>query len=170
MKNIAYIALGSNLGNRLENLRTALDLMGSQVNVLECSSIYETPPWGYTSQPAFLNQVIKGETDLQAYELLGFLKELETRIGRQATFLYGPRTIDLDILFYNQQVFKTDELIIPHPRIEERAFVLVPLAEIDSGLVHPINGKTTAEMLAELDSTGIIRFETNEKPTCIQDG
>jgi len=170
MKNLAYIALGSNLGNRLENIRTALDSMRSQVNVLECSSIYETPPWGYTSQPKFLNQVMKGETDLMVYELLGFLKQLETKLGRQATFLYGPRVIDLDILFYNQQVFETDELIVPHPRIEERAFVLVPLAEMDSGLVHPMNGKTVAEMLADLDSTGIIRFETKETPSCFQDG
>ena len=161
MKNIVYIALGSNLGDRLENLENALKSMHPQVVVLECSSIYKTPPWGYTSQPTFLNQVCKVETDLQPFDLLELLKNVEKQLGRRATFLYGPRTIDLDILFYNDLTLESAELTIPHPRIEERAFVLVPLADIDPELKHPKNGKTVEEMLSDLDYSGITKFDFN---------
>ena len=113
MKNVVYIALGSNFGNRSENLAAAIDSMLPHVYVKDCSPVYETPPWGFTSQPAFLNQVCKAETDFQPYELLAYLKKIEKELGRRATFLYGPRTIDLDILFYNDLVIKSVDVIIP---------------------------------------------------------
>jgi len=161
MKNVVYIALGSNLGNRSKNLAAAIDSMPPHILVKDCSPVYETPPWGYTSQPAFLNQVCKVETYLQPYELLAYLKKIEHELGRKATFLYGPRTIDLDILFYNDLVSKSVDLIIPHPRIEERAFVLVPLIDLDPDLIHPEHGRSVKELLFDLDTNHIEIFEPN---------
>jgi 2-amino-4-hydroxy-6-hydroxymethyldihydropteridine diphosphokinase len=155
MDHTIYLALGTNLGDRLSNLANAIAAMPPQISPLECSPIYETPPWGYTHQPAFLNQVIKAETDLAPQDLLQTLKNLETRLGREPTFKYGPRVIDLDILFYNQVVLETAELTIPHPRMAERAFVLVPLADLAPNLRHPSLQKTVRELLAAVDSSGV---------------
>lgn len=159
MKNEVYIALGSNLGNRIENLKSSLALMEPEISVKEISPVYETPPWGYTSQPAFLNQVIQGETYLTPAELLVFLKFIELRMGRVSTFLYGPRIIDLDILFYDDLIINTPDLKIPHPRIAERAFVLVPLFDISPEYEHPESGVTVSEMLKELEIDEINKFE-----------
>lgn len=159
MKNEVYIALGSNLGNRIENLKSSLALMEPEISVKEISPVYETPPWGYTSQPAFLNQVIQGETYLTPAELLVFLKFIERRMGRVLTFLYGPRIIDLDILFYDDLIINTPDLKIPHPRIAERAFVLVPLFDISPEYEHPESGVTVSEMLKELEIDEINKFE-----------
>ena len=135
---LAYLALGSNLGNRAENLQTAISFLGSKSKVLNCSPVYETPPWGYEEQPKFLNQVVRVETDLTPSELLDYVKEIERKIGRKETFRYGPRSIDIDILFYDDLVVNTPPLIIPHAQITERAFVLVPLADIAPDYIHPI--------------------------------
>lgn len=159
MKNEVYISLGSNLGNRIENLKSSLALMEPEISVKEISPVYETPPWGYTSQPAFLNQVIQGETYLTPAELLVFLKFIERRMGRVLTFLYGPRIIDLDILFYDDLIINTPDLKIPHPRIAERAFVLVPLFDISPEYEHPESGVTVSEMLKELEIDEINKFE-----------
>jgi 2-amino-4-hydroxy-6-hydroxymethyldihydropteridine diphosphokinase len=155
MSPTVYIALGSNLGSRQDNLRKALQELPTTIQLLAASPIYSTPPWGYTGQPEFLNQVARLETDLGPLELLRALKDLEIRLGRQPTFRYGPRLIDLDILFYDDQVVDSPALTIPHPRLAERAFVLVPLVDLAPTLRHPVLRLTTSELLARLDRSGI---------------
>ena len=150
-----YIALGTNLGDRLENLNAAIRAMAPEVSILACSPVYQTPPWGYADQPEFLNQVIQAETSLAPEDLLAFLKRLERDLGRVPTVLYGPRLIDLDILFYNDQVIDTPPLVIPHPRLAERAFVLVPLADLAPELRHPVLGKAISELLKEIDTSEV---------------
>ncbi len=154
-----YLALGTNLGNRLENLKTAIKLLPPDVRVIKASPVYETPPWGYLNQADFLNQVLEAETNLTPEELLVYLKGLEAQIGRQASFKYGPRLIDLDILFYDDLILETAALSIPHPRMHERAFVLVPLAELNPDLRHPKADRTIQELLGNTDQDGINLFQ-----------
>ena len=154
-----YIALGTNLGNRLENLKIAIKTLPPEVRVLKASPVYETPPWGYLNQADFLNQVIEAETDLSPEVLLVYLKSLEAEIGRQASFKYGPRLIDLDILFYDDLILETANLSIPHASVHERAFVLVPLADINPDLRHPKVGQTVQELLGSTDQGGIHLFQ-----------
>ncbi len=125
-----YLALGSNLGDRSANLQAAISALPPAVRVLKESPVYETQPWGYTDQPAFLNMVLKGETSLGPVELLDHLKELETSLGRLPSVRWGPRLIDMDILFYADLVLDIRGLVIPHPHLHERPFVLVPLADL----------------------------------------
>jgi 2-amino-4-hydroxy-6-hydroxymethyldihydropteridine diphosphokinase len=155
VSHIIYLGLGTNLGERQANLQAASAGLIPKVRVLRVSSIYETEPWGYHDQPAFLNQVLEGETDLQPLDLMIFLKNLELTMGRQATFLYGPRLIDLDILFYDQIVINQAELVIPHPRLAERAFMLVPLAELAPELYHPSLGLTISILKNKIDTSGV---------------
>jgi len=152
---VVYLALGSNLGNRLENLRAAAQALPPQVKVQELSHVYETPPWGYTTQPSFLNLALRGETQLPPLELLRFLKELETRLGRVPSFQNGPRLIDLDILFYADLILNTPQLTLPHPRLQQRAFVLLPLADLAPDLVHPVLGETIWRLLGQVNLDGI---------------
>jgi len=156
---IIYLALGTNLGDRSANLRSAMLALAPGVTVLAESPIYETPPWGVTDQPMFLNMVLRGETNLKPGALLKHLKRLETRLGRVAAIRWGPRLIDIDILFYDALVWQARGLTIPHPHLHERAFVLVPLADLAPELVHPVLGKTIRELLAEVDTTGVRRYE-----------
>lgn len=150
-----YLALGSNLGDRVRNLDTAKRHLSPQVEVVDESTIYETDPWGVTDQPDFLNQVVKVVTSLSPTELLPFLKDIEKRMGREDTIKYGPRVIDLDILSYGDRVIKGDQLEIPHPRMSERAFVLVPLMEIAPDWEHPVLNKSVEELVANLDQSGV---------------
>ena len=153
-----YLALGSNLGDRLANLKQAIVALPPQMEVSAKSSVYETPPWGYEDQPRFLNQVIKAKTYLDPEPLLKHLKRLEIALGRKESFPNGPRLIDMDILFYDDLVLNTAALVIPHPRLHERGFVLLPLIDINPELVHPINKKNVREMAAGCDMGGIEKF------------
>jgi 2-amino-4-hydroxy-6-hydroxymethyldihydropteridine diphosphokinase len=149
MGHIAYIGIGSNLGDRVHHCKKAILAISKtgRHKLLAESSLYKTQPLGYTSQDWFVNGVIKIETDLEALELLRTLKTVESRMGRTETFRWGPRTIDLDLLFFDDIEFHTEELQIPHPLIQNRQFVLIPLAEIDRNLVHPVLKKTVQELL-----------------------
>lgn len=155
---IIYLALGTNLGDRPANLRAACAALSPSVRVLAESRVYQTPPWGYENQPAFLNMAVKGETGLEPGKLLKRLKGIEVEQGREPTFRYGPRRIDLDILFYDDLILNRKNLVIPHPRLQERAFVLVPLNDIASEYRHPVNGETVREMLGKVNAEGIELF------------
>ena len=157
-EHIVYLALGSNLGDRLANLRQAIASLTPQMDVKSKSAVYETPPWGYEDQPKFLNQVIKAKTYLEPEPLLKHLKRLEVALGRKESFPNGPRLIDLDILFYDDQVLNTPSLVIPHPRLQERGFVLLPLMDIDPELIHPVSQKSVREMAALCNLDGIEKF------------
>jgi 2-amino-4-hydroxy-6-hydroxymethyldihydropteridine diphosphokinase len=161
---LVYLALGTNLGDRPANLRRALDGLAPMVTLLTRSRVYETPPWGYTDQAPFLNQVVEAGTRLPPRSLLAYLKNLESSLGRRPTFRNGPRLIDLDILFYDDLVLDAPGITIPHPRLHERAFVLVPLAELAPGLVHPRLGDTVQEMLARVDAAGVTPLAEESPP------
>jgi 2-amino-4-hydroxy-6-hydroxymethyldihydropteridine diphosphokinase len=152
MGHIAYIGIGSNIGDKLNNCEKAISeiLKADRHRLLARSSLFKTQPIGYTSQDWFVNGVIKIETDSEAHELLRTLKAIESRLGRVETFRWGPRTMDLDILFFDDLEIHTEELQLPHPLIQNRQFVLVPLAEIDRNLIHPVLRKTIQELLSDL--------------------
>jgi len=158
MSHIIFLGLGSNLGDRKANLEQALELLSKEIEILAVSSIYETAPWGYTDQPVFYNQVIKAGTCLKPLVLLALIKSTESKMGREPTFRYGPRCIDVDILFYDDLVMASVALTIPHPQLVERAFVLAPLAEIAPDLVHPTRSRTIAALMEEVGQQGIRRI------------
>lgn len=148
---LVYIALGSNLGDRAENLRLAREqIEAPDLRVLRASSIYETSPRDVEDQPWFLNQVIECETDLFPRQLLARLQKIERAMGRKRTIAKGPREIDLDILLFGNAVVKAPELEVPHPRMTERRFVLEPLAELVPDKRHPGTRRTMREMLAKV--------------------
>jgi 2-amino-4-hydroxy-6-hydroxymethyldihydropteridine diphosphokinase len=160
---IVYLALGSNLGDRLANLKQAIAALSPQMEVKAKSRVYETPPWGYTDQSMFLNQVIRANTYLEPEPLLKHLKRLETILGREPSFPNGPRSIDIDILFYDDLILNTSSLAIPHPQVHNRGFVLMPLNDIAPNLLHPAMKKTVHEMLESCDTNGIQIYEKSDK-------
>lgn len=158
MDHTVYLALGSNLGNRLANLKNAISNLTPQMDVKKKSLVYETPPWGHTDQPQFLNQCLMVETYLEPENLLAHLKRLETVLGREPTFENGPRVIDIDILFYDDLILNTPPLVIPHPRMHTRGFVLVPLNDIAPDMVHPVLGKLVNELLLDVERVNIHEY------------
>ena len=158
MKNIekVYLALGTNLGKRSANLVAACRNLKKFVEIQHISHIYETPPWGITDQPAFLNQVIEATTSLSPQELLTAIKGIEVEMGRIPTIRYGPRLIDIDILIYGCHEVSSPDLTIPHPHMLERAFVLVPLNELAPDLVPPGQSPLSVhELLQNVNAAGI---------------
>jgi len=159
---MVYLSLGSNLGNRQHNLDRALDFLSQRLQVEEVSSVYDTEPVGNTNQPRFLNLVCQVSTRLEPMALLTLVKGIESKLGRLPNTSNEPRPIDIDILFYDERIIETPKLVIPHPRLAERAFVLVPLAEIAPELVHPISGKTIVELKRQLQTgvQGVLRWKS----------
>ena len=147
---IVHLALGTNLGERAKNLRRALAALPPAFTAEVVSPVYETAPMYVTAQPNFLNMACQSQTLLLPLEALRALKLIERSLGREASIRFGPRLIDLDLLFYEDLIFESPELILPHPRLHERAFVLVPLAYIAPDFVHPVLKQTIASLRDQL--------------------
>lgn len=146
-----YLLLGSNLGDRITNLKLAIKYIWSFSEIVRISSVYETAPWGVTDQPAFYNQVVEIKTATDPKSLLNEILKIEELIGRVRKEKWGARIIDIDILYYGDMKLDQEDLIIPHPGIADRKFTLAPLAELAPDFLHPISGKSNKEMLASLD-------------------
>ncbi len=154
-----FLLLGSNLGDRLSNLQLCLEFIKENAGpILKLSSVYETAAWGKTDQPDFLNQAVQIETALQPNELLSACLNIEKKIGRQRKEKWRERLIDIDIIYFNDKTINSNELVIPHPRMAERRFVLVPLTEISPDFVHPILMKTNEELLKQCIDGLLVKY------------
>lgn len=158
--NQILMSLGTNVGQRRQNLRRAVRGLQEQIALTAVSPVYETEPWGLTDQPDFLNLCLAGYTTTPPKALLSFCKNLEDEIGREPTVRWGPRLIDIDLLFYDDLVLQEGKLTIPHPRIDGRAFVLIPLADIAPDFVHPQTGETIAQMATAVDPSTVRQLST----------
>lgn len=158
---ILYLSLGSNLKSRIRELKFAVIRIEAEIGeIIQSSSLYETAPWGGVAKYPFLNQVVKVETDLLPMEVLEKIQFIETQLGRARIQKWGDRTIDIDVLFYDNEIINEENLQIPQLNIERRRFNLVPLCEINADFVHPVLGKTIKSLLAECqDSLLVEKFE-----------
>lgn len=146
--NTAYLLMGGNMGDTLYSLRQATELLHKECGtIVQKSAVYETAPWGKADQQKFLNQAILLETALSAKELIHHILQIEKKMGRERFEKYGPRLIDIDILFFNDEIIQDTFLTIPHPALQYRRFALIPLAEIAPGMLHPVLHKTINELL-----------------------
>ena len=157
----AFVGLGSNLGDRERFIRKAVEEMARmpRTQLVRVSSLYDTEPVGVQDQPSFLNAVAVLDTELKPRELLWNLQLIEKRLGRVRTRRWGPRTIDLDILLYGELVIEQEDLVIPHPELENRAFVLIPLYELDPELVHPGTGQRLRDLMKTPGTRGSVRYK-----------
>jgi len=153
-----YLCLGSNLGDRQLNLKKAVEFISQRMRIEKSSAVYETEPVDNVEQPSFLNMVCQAHTRLAPAQLLTLLKGIESKMGRRGGGP-APRIIDIDILFYGDQVVNTPDLVIPHPRMAERAFVLVPMSEVTPDYRHPVLNRTMKELLDGVKGVqGVLRF------------
>lgn len=161
----AYLGLGSNLGDRKGNLDKAIEYLSQRLRLTKKSSVYDTEPMENPEQPRFLNMVCQVKTMLKPEDLLVLAKGIERKMGRVLGKPNSPRTIDIDILFYGGEVINTPDLTIPHPRLTQRAFILVPMAEIAPTLVHPENKKSINELLKEVKKgvQGVLKLDNNQQ-------
>ncbi|MBI5588495.1 MAG: 2-amino-4-hydroxy-6-hydroxymethyldihydropteridine diphosphokinase [Deltaproteobacteria bacterium] len=159
-----FISIGSNLGDRVRNCREAVRRVAANggIRLVKESSLYETEPWGVVDQGPFINSVIEIETQTGPRELFEFLKKVESAMGRTQNERWGPRAIDLDIIFYGDLSIDEEGLTVPHQSMRERAFVLVPLNEIAPDLIHPVLGKTVSELLRDLPGKGGVQRLTEK--------
>jgi 2-amino-4-hydroxy-6-hydroxymethyldihydropteridine diphosphokinase len=148
--NTVFLALGSNIENRKQHIEKAIVLLREKINDITVAPLYETKPRYFENQNNFLNTVLSGCTELEPQELLQFTKTVQKKVGRVERFRNGPREIDIDILFYDNVVYKDEELEIPHPRLQERDFVLQPFSDINPDFSHPVLKKTIRELLDTL--------------------
>ena len=152
--NKAYLLIGGNLGNRKENLEKAIYLIKIECGrIIASSAVYETEAWGKTDQQSFYNQAILIETNFDAHELLTNLLLVEEKMGRKRDEKYGPRIIDIDILFFNNDIINEKKLTIPHPELHKRMFALIPLYEIAPAFIHPVLNKTIEKLISECADT-----------------
>ncbi len=156
----AYIGFGSNIDDRLDYITQALRLLSEADNVslIQVSSLYETEPVGYEEQEWFLNGVVAVETDLSVHRLLGSLKDIEKEVGRQHRMRWRPREVDLDLLIYDQCCVNTSDLIVPHPEMHQRSFVLVPFAEVAPDVLHPILQQNIRTLLSNLNDEKTVKL------------
>jgi 2-amino-4-hydroxy-6-hydroxymethyldihydropteridine diphosphokinase len=157
--NRAFILLGSNLGDRINNLQNATDFISGLGIVLKCSGLYKTEPWQMNSNDWFVNQVLQVETSLKADALIDALLEIETELGRTRTAAtgYESRIIDIDILYFNDEIIESERLTIPHPRMHLRKFTLMPLSEIAHDIIHPIKRMTSLQLLKACEDTSVVQ-------------
>ncbi|KXH86804.1 2-amino-4-hydroxy-6-hydroxymethyldihydropteridine diphosphokinase [Sporosarcina sp. HYO08] len=162
--NVAFLSIGSNIGDRLDHLTEAVRALhqNEKTTVTVISSIYETAPVGYTDQADFLNLVVKIETELDPFALLELCQQIEQELGRERIIRWGPRTVDLDILLYNNDNIEAENLTIPHPRMYERAFVLVPLIDVASDFIHPKTGRQLLDEVADQADGSVRLWKTIE--------
>ena len=159
--NNAYLLIGGNLGDRLANLNNAkIEIELHCGKILSSSAIYETAAWGFTEQPPFFNQALQVETALSATELMQQLLSIELSLGRERLLPLGPRSIDLDIIYFNNEIIQTDVVTIPHPRMEQRNFVIIPLNEIAPNYLHPILNLPTSTLLKQCKDESYVYKKT----------
>jgi len=146
-----YLALGANVGDSQQNIKRAIELLSEQIEAIRIAPLYLSRAVGYTDQSNFINTAISGQTNLSPQDLLVFIEKIEKKIGRIRRFRWGPREIDIDIIFYGEEIIKTEGLTIPHPSFTDRDFVLIPLLDLNDSLIDPVSMKTLQLLKAELD-------------------
>jgi 2-amino-4-hydroxy-6-hydroxymethyldihydropteridine diphosphokinase len=163
--NKVFLLIGGNMGDRLQNLHQAITLLSATCGpVIQQSAVYETAAWGKTDQAAFLNQALLLTTELSARELITTVLSVEEQMGRHRTERFGPRVIDIDIMFYNEDIINEPHLTVPHPQMQNRLFVLIPLNELAPMFVHPVLKKTIEQLLAECkDELPVTKFTPENK-------